>query len=173
VNFQPDKPPRYDLQGLEETIHKTWMGIGESVLSFVLAGTAIAGADGANVYKQCSFCHKSDEGGSSGFYLPLAGNAPKILGADRTYMVEAVLYGLEGKIEGGGKTYQSKMPAFGGRLNDDEIAAVLNYVLANWGNDKMLPKEYEEFTTADVNALRGKMFTAWQVHEERQKLNLK
>jgi mono/diheme cytochrome c family protein len=65
------------------------------------------------------------------------------------------------------------MPAFGGRLNDDEIAAVLNYVLANWGNDKMLPKEYEEFTTADVNALRGKMFTAWQVHEERQKLNLK
>lgn len=152
---------------------RTCMGIGGIVLSFVLAGTALAGAEGATVYKQCSICHKSDGRGSSGFYPPLAGNAPKLLGADRSYMVDAVLYGLEDKIDVEGKTYKGKMPAFGARLNDDEIAAVLNYVLASWGNGKMLPKGHKEFTAAEIKALRGKKLTAGQVHEIRQKLNLK
>jgi len=155
-------------------MQKTRMMIGGIVLSFVLIGTALAGADGTSVYKQrCIFCHQSDGGGSSGFYPPLAGNAPKLLGADRTYMVQVILYGLEGGIDVEGTTYKRKMPAFGNKLKDDEIAAVLNYVLASWGNDKMLPKGHKEFTAAEVKALRAKKLTAEQVHEERQKLNLK
>jgi mono/diheme cytochrome c family protein len=154
-------------------MQKTWMAVGGIVLSFVLIGTALAGADGASVYKQCSICHKSDGGGSSGFYPPLAGNAPKLLGADRAYMVKVILYGLEGGIDVEGTTYKRKMPAFGNRLKDDEIAAVLNYILASWGNDKMLSKGHKEFTAAEVKALRGKKLTAEQVQEERQKLNLK
>jgi mono/diheme cytochrome c family protein len=154
-------------------MQKIWMVIGGIVLSFALIGTALAGADGASVYKKCSICHKSNGGGSSGFYPPLAGNAPKLLGADRTYMVKVILYGLEGKIDVGGTTYKRKMPAFGDKLQDDEIAAVLNYVLASWGNDKMLSKGHKEFTAAEVKALREKKLTAEQVHKERQKLNLK
>ena len=154
-------------------MEKTWLVIGGIVLSFFLSGTALAGADGATVYKKCSICHKSDGGGSSGFYPPLAGNAPKLFGADRTYMVKVILYGLEGKIDVGGTTYKRKMPAFGDRLQDDEIAAVLNFVLASWGNDKMLPKGHKEFTAAEVKTLRGKKLTAEQVDKERQKLNLK
>jgi mono/diheme cytochrome c family protein len=154
-------------------MQKTWMVIGGIVLSFALIGTALAGADGASVYKHCSICHKSDGRGSSGFYPPLAGDAPKLLSADRTYMVKAILFGLDGKIEVEGTTYKRKMPAFGDRLKDDEIAAVLNYVLASWGNDKMLSKDHKKFTAAEVKALRGKKLTSDQVHKEREKLNLK
>jgi len=152
---------------------KIWMVIGGIVLSFALIGTALAGADGATVYKKCSICHKSNGVGSTGFYPPLAGHAPKLLSADRTYMVKVILYGLEGEIDVEGKTYKRKMRAFGDKLQDDEIAAVLNYVLSSWGNGKMLSKEHKEFTAAEVKALRGKKLTAEQVHKERQKLNLK
>jgi len=154
-------------------MRKTWMVIGGVVLSCVLTGIALAGADGASVYHRCFACHKSNGEGSSGFYPPLAGHAPKLLSSDRTYMVKVILYGLEGEIGVEGKTYKLKMRAFGDQLKDDEIAAVMNYVLASWGNDKMLPKGHKEFTAAEVKALRGKKLTAEQVHEERQKLNLK
>lgn len=154
-------------------MRKTWMVIGGIVLSFFLIGTALAGADGANVYKKCSICHKSNGEGTSGFYPPLAAHAPKLLSADRTYMVKVILYGLEGEIDAEGTTYKRKMRAFGDKLKDDEIAAVLNYVLGSWGNGKMLPEGHKEFTAAEVKALRGKKLTAEQVHEERQKLNLK
>jgi mono/diheme cytochrome c family protein len=157
---------------MEGTMQKTWMVIGGIVLSCVLTGTALAGADGASVYHRCFACHKPN-GEGSGFYPPLAGHAPKLLSADRTYMVKVILYGLEGEIAVEGKTYKTKMRAFGDQLKDDEIAAVLNYVLVSWGNDKMLPKGYKEFTAAEVKALRGKKLTSEQVHEERQKLNLK
>ena len=46
------------------------------------------------------------------------------------------------------------MLALGDKLKDDEIAAVLNYVLASWGNDKMLPKGHKKFTAAEVKAQR-------------------
>jgi mono/diheme cytochrome c family protein len=158
---------------MEGTMQKTWMVIGGIVLAFVLTSTALAGADGASIYHRCFACHKSNGGGSPGFYPPLAGHAPKLLSADRTYMVKVILYGLEGEIAVEGKTYKTKMRAFGDQLKDDEIAAVLNHILASWGNDKMLPKGYKEFTAAEVKTLRGKKLTAEQVHEERQKLNLK
>ncbi|MGA7105348.1 MAG: cytochrome c [Candidatus Deferrimicrobiaceae bacterium] len=153
-------------------MRKTWMAIGGIVLSCVLTGTALAGADGASVYKRCFACHKSNGEGTSGFYPPLAGHAPKLLSADRTYMVRVILYGLKGEIDVEGKTYKTKMRAFADKLKDDEIAAVLNYVLASWGNSKMLPEGHKEFTAAEVKALRGKRLTAEQVYEERQKLNL-
>lgn len=154
-------------------MRKTWMVIGGIVLSCVLIGTALAGADGASVYKKCSICHKSNGGGTSGFYPPLAGHAPKLLSVDRTYMIKVVLYGLEGKIDVEGKTYQRKMRALGDKLNDDEIAAVLNYVLTSWGNDKMLPKGHKAYTAAEVKTLRGKKLIVEQVYKERQKLKLK
>jgi mono/diheme cytochrome c family protein len=84
-----------------------------------------------------------------------------------------ILFGLEGEIEVEGKKYNGAMPAFGNQLKDDEIAAALNYVLASWGNDKMLPKGHKEYTAAEVKALRGKNLTSKQVHEARKKLKMK
>ena len=155
-------------------MHKAWTVIGGIVLSCALIGTAFAGADGASVYQHdCRVCHHPNGEGSPSFAPPVAGTAPKLFEADRTYMPKVVLFGLEGKIAVEGRTYNHKMGSFGDKLKDDDVAAVLNYILVSWGNDKMLPKGYKKFTAAEVKALRGKKLSAKQVQEERQKLNVK
>lgn len=153
-------------------MRKIWMVIGGIVLSCALTGTALAEADGAGVYRRCFGCHQSTGKGISGTFPPLAGHAPKLASAGRTYLVQVILFGLQGEIEVEGKKYKGKMLAFGEKLKDDEIAAVLNYILSSFGNDKMLSKGHKEFTAAEVKALRGKKLTAQQVHEERQKLKI-
>src|SRR3990172_9553913 len=83
-------------------------------------------------------CHPVPGGGIVGVFPPLAGHAPKLVNADRAYPIQVLLFGLGGEIEVEGKKYNGAMPAFGDQLKDDEIAAVLNYVLSSWGNDKVL-----------------------------------
>ena len=153
-------------------MRKIWMPIAGIVLSCALAGTTLAEADGAAVYRRCFGCHQSTGGGISGVFPPLAGHATKLVGASRIYPIQVVLFGLEGEIEVGGKKYKNKMVALGDKLKDDEIAAVLNYILASWGNDKMLPKGHKEFTAAEVKAQRGEKLSPRKVYEARQKLKL-
>jgi mono/diheme cytochrome c family protein len=149
------------------------MGMMVVFLTCALAGIALAKTDGAAVYQRCSICHKATGSGIGGVFPPLAGHAAQLVNADRAFPVQVILFGLEGEIEVEGKKYNGAMPAFGNQLKDDEIAAVLNYVLASWGNDKMLPKGHKEYTAAEVKALRGKNLTSKQVHEARKKLKMK
>jgi mono/diheme cytochrome c family protein len=46
------------------------------------------------------------------------------------------------------------MPPLGQLLNDDEIAAVVNYVRGAFGNDKLRPKDMAPLDAATVAALR-------------------
>jgi len=142
-------------------------------LTCALAGIALAKTDGASVYQRCVSCHTSAGSGIGGVFPPLAGHAAKLVNADRTYPIQVLLFGLGGEIEVEGKKYNGTMPALGDQLKDDEIAAVLNYVLSSWGNDKMLPKGHKEYTSAEVKGLRGKKLTAKQVHDARMKLKWK
>lgn len=64
------------------------------------------------------------------------------------------------------------MPAFAD-LNDGEAAAVLNQILTNWGNDKLLPKDHKPFAPGEVKAQRGNKLTVEQVQQIRGKLELK
>jgi mono/diheme cytochrome c family protein len=48
--------------------------------------------------------------------------------------IRVLLHGLRGKIDVQGRSYDGVMPAFGSRLRDEEIAAILSYVRASWGN---------------------------------------
>jgi mono/diheme cytochrome c family protein len=141
-------------------------------LTCTLSGTALAEADGASVYQRCFGCHKSTGAGIGGVFPPLAGHAPKLVRAERTYLVQVLLYGLEGEVEVEGKKYKGKMLPFGDKLKDDEIAAVLNYILASWGNDKLLPAGHKEFNAAEVKAQREKKLSSSQVYEARQKLKM-
>ncbi len=143
------------------------------LLSAGLAAPALGKADGAAVYQRCFACHQSSGGGVAGVFPPLAGHAPDLVKADRTYPIQVVLYGLKGEIEIEGKQYKGEMPGHEGQLTDDEIAAVLNYVLSSWGNDKLLPKGFPEITPAEVKAQRAKKLTPEQVHGIRQKLRLR
>ncbi|WP_299784508.1 cytochrome c [uncultured Marivita sp.] len=87
--------------------------------------------DGATLYRRaCSGCHGPDGGGAYGAaaYPALAGNAR--MGSAR--------YPINLMIEGNGA-----MPSFADWLNDDQIAAVANFLRSNLGND------YEGEVTAD------------------------
>jgi mono/diheme cytochrome c family protein len=154
-------------------MRKIWMQIAGIVLSCALAGTALAGTDGAAVYRRCIGCHQATGGGLPGVFPPLAGHAAKLAAIGRSYPIKVVLYGLKGKIEVAGKKYNSLMPGLGDQLKDEEIAAVLNYVLSSWGNGKLLPKGHKKITPAEVKASRGEKLTPEQVHGIRQKLAIK
>ncbi len=153
-------------------MRKTLMMIAVFTLTVALYGNVQAKTDGAAVYKKCSGCHKATGVGHAGIFPPLAGSAAKLANADRAVMIQVALFGLKGEIKVDGKTYDGTMPAYGDQLNDEEIAAVLNFTLSSWGNDKMLAKGQKEFTAADVKAQRGKKLTPDQVYGNRQKLKL-
>ena len=151
-------------------MRNTWLLIAVIGLTSVLTGTALAQADGAAVYLRCFGCHTATGSGIPGTYPPLAGHTAELVKADRAYPVKVILYGLAGEIEIGGKKYNGKMPGFGDQLKDDEVAALMNYILSRWGNEKVLPKGHKEFTAAEVKAQRAKKLTDKQVLGARPKL---
>lgn len=140
----------------------------------VLGSLAMAQADGAKLYAtNCVGCHQATGQGIPGAFPPLAGHVPDILNlkGGRQYLIQALLYGLQGPIEVKGMKYNGVLPPYG-RLKDEEIAALLNYVSTAWGNDKKV-KGFKPFTAQEVKALRAKKLTAQQVWNERKKLGLK
>jgi len=144
------------------------------IAALALVGMGLA-ADGAQVYAQCAGCHQTTGQGIAGAFPPLAKELPRIVSkgeAGRQYLIQVVLFGLQGPIVAQGKTYNGVMPSFG-YLSDDDLAAVLNHVLTAWGNDKLLPKGFKPLTAAEVKALRAKALTPQQVYESWKKLDLK
>jgi mono/diheme cytochrome c family protein len=93
-------------------------------------GGAIYARDG-----YCMTCHQADGNG-----LPDAGFPPlsetKWAVGDPDRLIKLSLKGLMGPIEVKGKKYLGQVPmtAFGGLLNDDEMASVLTYVRNSFGN---------------------------------------
>jgi cytochrome c6 len=90
------------------------------ITCITLASTGLAAADGAATYKaKCAMCHGADGSASSGMgksmgLKPLGSpEVQKMSDADMTTIVS------------GGK---GKMPAFKGKLSDEEITAVVKYV---------------------------------------------
>jgi mono/diheme cytochrome c family protein len=103
-------------------------------------------ADGPMIYAStCQACHMANARGATGAAtIPaLAGN-PKLQG--HGYPIYVVLYG------------HGAMPAFGGVLTDAQIAAVLNYVRQNFGNNFKTP-----ILPPEVKAMRapGKQYAGF------------
>ena len=90
----------------------------------------------------CATCHQPHGTGIAGAVPPLAGN-PAVTAREPYDVIAAVLEGLPA-----GGTY-GPMPSFAGRLSDDEIADLANYVRTSWGN------------RADPNA-SARMIAAWR-----------
>ena len=106
----------------------------ESTLS---AGYKFSEAGGEELYANvCQGCHMSDAKGAIG-----AGAYPSIAG-DKA--LKAAGYPIYVVVNG-----QHAMPAVGVMMNDDQVAAVVNYVRTHIGND------YRDAVTAeDVKAVR-------------------
>jgi mono/diheme cytochrome c family protein len=88
---------------------------------------------GQTVYQaRCAICHGSDGSGMPPDYPPLAGN-PSIQMESAVNPIRMVLNG--GFPPGtGGNPEPYGMPPFVQTLSDDEVAAVVTYIRAAWGN---------------------------------------
>ncbi len=107
-----------------------------------------AGSDGKTVFqKNCAACHQANGKGIPGAFPPLAGSA-FVQGP----MVDPATVLLKGR---GG------MPDFSTSLSDADLAAVLAYVRASWGNKADAPDAQQ------IAALRAQLqapqFAAGQV----------
>lgn len=107
-------------------------------------GEAISGAE--LFVQQCATCHGAQGQGMSGAFPPLAGS--EWVAGDEETPIRVVLHGLQGSVQVGGTTYNGVMPAFGSRLSDAEIAAILTHIRSSWGN------EAPEVTADEVQEVR-------------------
>jgi mono/diheme cytochrome c family protein len=92
-----------------------------------------AEVDGKVVYAaNCVACHQGNGQGITGAFPPLAG-AGWVL-AEPEVPAQILLHGMQGPIEVKGQSYAGVMPVMA-HLSDEELAAVLNYIRSDWGND--------------------------------------
>jgi mono/diheme cytochrome c family protein len=127
---------------------------------------------GRSVYNQhCAACHGPEGAGIPGAFPPLADHVPDLLAPDggSTYLVDVMLYGLQGAIEVNGVAYNGAMPAWP-QLSDEDIAAVLNHIATAWGNTEALAADTVLFAPTDVAAERDKGLTAADVLAVRSAL---
>jgi mono/diheme cytochrome c family protein len=127
---------------------------------------------GTQVYAaNCAACHQLDGAGLPGVFPRLAGHAADLYQADggRGYLIEVMLYGLQGQIAVGGTNYNGLMPAWA-HLSDEQLAAVTNHIVA--GFDGGAPDGFDAIGAEEVAARRGEGLTAAQVLESRGALGL-
>ncbi|MCB1684213.1 MAG: c-type cytochrome, partial [Pseudomonadales bacterium] len=121
---------------------KRFTGLGAGLFAALLAGSAFSAevhaaevAQGdvgkAGFATYCQACHQANGEGMAGVFPPL--NKSDYLLADKKRGIEAVIKGVSGPIEVNGKTYNSVMPHLA-YLSDENVAAILTYVLNAWGN---------------------------------------
>lgn len=80
----------------------------------------------------CAGCHGATGTGQPGIFPSLAAN-PYVAG-DPKRVIHTVKFGLNGKIVAKGTAYDGVMPPWQGTLTDGQIADVITFVRASWGN---------------------------------------
>ncbi len=96
---------------------------------------------GERLYKtHCANCHMDGGEGLGALIPPLKGS--DYLASHRDQLACIVRYGLKDTIVVNGKTYAEQMLA-NDKLNDIQIANVVNFVLQSWGNN-VKPVTFEE-----------------------------
>jgi mono/diheme cytochrome c family protein len=119
----------------------------------------------------CASCHQANGQGITGAFPSLVGHAPTLYNADREYLPNLLLYGLQGQINAAGVGYNGIMPAWA-QLSDEDLAAVLNYITTSWGNESDL-NNFMAYQPEDVASKRSNGYSAIQIHDElRANLNL-
>lgn len=102
---------------------------------------------GSQVYSaRCASCHQSNGQGVSGAFPTLIGTSWV---ENKGQIIRILLHGMQGEVVVKGETYNGNMPAWGGILDDREIAAVITHVRQSWEND------YDEVTANEVAGVRS------------------
>lgn len=138
-----------------------------------LSANAEAGNIGETVYSNnCASCHQADGAGLAGVFPTLIGHTAELYNAEggRDYLLNLLLYGLQGQIEVDSANYNGVMPAWG-QLSDSNLAEILNYILTAWDNDTLL-QDFSPYSADDVGAGRGQGLSAEDIYALRQELGL-
>lgn len=121
--------------------HQSGLALVLTILFGLLsAGSLLAGCSnepppgsGAEIYaRYCATCHQADGNGIEGAFPPLTGT--EWANGDKGRLIRLVLYGMQGPIEVGGKSYNNVMTPHG-FLTDEQVAAVLTFVRSSFEND--------------------------------------
>lgn len=125
---------------------------------------------GARVYNQnCVACHQGSGQGIPAAFPPLADHAVHVLeDGGRQFLIDVLLYGMQGPIEVNGMQYNGVMPAWT-QLSNDDIANVLNHVVTAWDSP---PNDFVPYQASEVASERDKGLSAAQVHDLRSDLGL-
>ncbi len=124
---------------------------------------ALAQSPGARLYSaHCQSCHQALGQGLPGAFPPLT-HLDQLAQAKggREYLIRVVLYGLQGPLTVGGKTYNGVMPPFR-QLKDQEVADLLNHVLTAFAKSKAKP-----IAAAEVKAQRARALSPQEVLKSR------
>lgn len=106
---------------------------------------------GKEVFGSCIQCHQEDGKGVAGTTPPLV-DSEYVLG-DKRRLAAILLNGINGEFVVKGQTYNSQMPAWNVR-DDEELAAVITYIRATWGNKA--DRVSKEFVAAVRKEVDGK-----------------
>ncbi|QSR88007.1 c-type cytochrome [Methylacidiphilum caldifontis] len=130
------------------------------------------GGSGKEVFsRSCAGCHQQTGAGLTGVFPPLAGHIPEIMGSKKAkdYLIDVVLFGVEGPIQVGDQRYNGSMPGWANVFNDQQIADVLNYVINRWGAQEKRSSNNLYVSSEDVKMHRKKSMTAYAVWTSRPK----
>jgi mono/diheme cytochrome c family protein len=105
----------------------------------------------------CSACHTEEGAGLPGLFPPLKGS-PVVMAADPSSPIRFVLEGGKSAATGHAPT-GTAMPAFGWKLSDDQVAAVITYVRSNWGNEApgVSPTDVRSIRQKDCTGLEARL----------------
>ena len=107
-------------------------------------------SQGQKLYdKHCADCHGEDGAGKGGVYPPLAGNTA-LLGHPVNAIRAVLLGGFEPTTVANPRPYS--MPPFAPHLDDREVAAVVSYLRASFGNqaDAVSPRTGAKYRSTPV-----------------------
>lgn len=119
---------------------------------------AAAAADGKQLFgSKCAACHQATGQGVAGVVPPLVASE-WVLGDEKT-LSNILLHGINGEIVVKGTPYKGAMPAWKA-MSDDELAAVMSYIRADWGNQAApikaeVVKAQREATKARTEPFKG------------------
>ncbi len=114
----------------------------------------------ASYERNCMNCHGRNGRGWDQY--PGLGHTVALFMAPggREYIIDLHLYGLTSE------RWRAPMPRMG-QIVDVELAAVLNHVLTNYGNQRLLPADATLYVPADIAARRDQRLSPWDVNARR------
>ena len=85
----------------------------------------------------------------------------------RAYLIDLMLYGIDGDVTIEGETVALRHRPFADTFDDEEHAALLNYMVTAWGNEDALPDDFDLYEPEEIAEQRGRDLTQEDVVDLR------